>query len=184
MAGPKHLKPTQFKKGQSGNPSGRTKLGKEMCKLMRLTRREIADVGSLIVKGSYAQLEKIDKDKNETVLRRMMASVAIRSVKKGDYGALDALLNRLVGKVKDEVRFENINETAERKVGFLEFCKRAGYPEPFPKQLEMRDFIIRNQGVKMLMGARGYGKTEYITTLGVAYEIYLDPLKSFLIMTK
>src|SRR5690606_30865887 len=28
------------------------------------------------------------------------------------------------------------------------------------------------------LGARGYGKTDYITILGVAYDIYLNPLES------
>jgi hypothetical protein len=57
---------------------------------------------------------------------------------------------------------------------FSEFCVKAGYPAPFPKQEEMRAFGIDDTDPRMILGARGYGKTDYVTILGVAYEVYLD----------
>lgn len=61
---------------------------------------------------------------------------------------------------------------------FAEFCEKAGYPKPFPKQEEMRAFGIDNEDPRLLLGARKYGKTDYVTVLGVAYAIYLDFLES------
>lgn len=56
---------------------------------------------------------------------------------------------------------------------FAQFCEMAGYPNPYPKQIEMKDFGITDDEPRMLLGARGYGKSDYVTVLGVAYEVYL-----------
>ncbi len=57
---------------------------------------------------------------------------------------------------------------------FAEFCVAAKYPSPFEKQCEMREFAFTLLDPRLLLGSRGYGKTDYITILGTAYEIYLD----------
>jgi hypothetical protein len=68
---------------------------------------------------------------------------------------------------------------------FEEFCDKADYPKPFEKQIVMRDFAFNNSGVRMILGARGYGKSDYITIMGAAYEIYKQPYKMrILIITK
>ena len=55
---------------------------------------------------------------------------------------------------------------------FLEFIETAGYPVPYPKQIEMTKFVIEEKATRMLLGARGYGKTDIPEIMGVAYEIY------------
>lgn len=57
---------------------------------------------------------------------------------------------------------------------FAEFCQRAGYPIPFDKQEEMRAFTFDDESnaSRLLLGSRGYGKTDYVTILGTAWEIY------------
>ncbi len=71
---------------------------------------------------------------------------------------------------------------------FEEFCELAGYPKPYQKQKEMADFafpqIKANQNPREILGARGYGKTDFITILRTSYEIYQDPLFNILIITK
>lgn len=68
---------------------------------------------------------------------------------------------------------------------FTEFCARAGYPLPYPKQLEMRAFGFEEDVARLLLGSRGYGKTDYVTILGVAYDVYLHGIAtSNLIVTK
>lgn len=83
---------------------------------------------------------------------------------------------------------EHLNRLAERtvtpKVSFSEFCLTAGYPAPFEKQIEMSNFGINGTDPRMILGARGYGKTDYITILGVAYALYLDKTLTVLIMSK
>lgn len=72
----------------------------------------------------------------------------------------------------------------QEKKTFTDFCKAAGYPDPYPKQIEMMQFGMSEEDPRLLLGARGYGKTDYITVMGTAYELYLDPELSFLIITK
>lgn len=75
--------------------------------------------------------------------------------------------------------------TVEVKKSFVEFCQTANYPLPYPKQVEMTQFGMNEMVPRLLLGARGYGKTDYVVILGVAYELYLNPLESTnLLMTK
>lgn len=57
-------------------------------------------------------------------------------------------------------------------ITFKEFCAKSYYFEPFPKQEEMRAFGIDENVTRLLLGARGYGKTDYVTIMGVAYDLY------------
>ncbi len=82
-------------------------------------------------------------------------------------------------KNKDEL-FKN-----QQKRTFEEFCEKAGYPAPFAKQIEMKDFALNSNDPCLLLGSRKYGKTDYVTIMGTAYDIYLDPMGSTnLIITK
>jgi hypothetical protein len=73
----------------------------------------------------------------------------------------------------------------DKKKTFSEFCEKAGYPLPFDKQVEMVQFGMGESVPRLLLGARGYGKTDYVVILGIAYDIYLDPINSTnLIMSK
>lgn len=71
---------------------------------------------------------------------------------------------------------------------FEEFCKLAEYPVPYPKQIEMVKFAFPDDPAlevpREILGARGYGKTDYITILGFGFKIYKDRLTSGLLITK
>lgn len=75
-------------------------------------------------------------------------------------------------------------QIASGKKSFEDFCVAAGYPHPYPKQIEMMNFGINESGARLLLGARGYGKTDYVVILGIAYKLYLDPKFTVLIITK
>lgn len=66
---------------------------------------------------------------------------------------------------------------------FADFCEQAGYFRPFPKQTEMAEFV-RQSGARLLLGARGYGKTDYGVICGVAWALLHNPEDTFLIVTK
>jgi len=61
----------------------------------------------------------------------------------------------------------------DRILTFNEFCIKSYYFEPFPKQEEMRAFGLDLNVTRLLLGSRGYGKTDYVTIMGVAYDLYL-----------
>jgi hypothetical protein len=77
------------------------------------------------------------------------------------------------------------HEQIDERLSFEEFCIKANYPKPFEKQVEMLNFGMSETVPRLLLGARGYGKTDYVVILGIAYELYLDPMNSTtLIITK
>ena len=178
----------RWKPGQSGNPLGGKIANPALKRLKALTKEEMVDIGTLVVLGNIEELKAVAKDPHSTVLKAMMAAVAIKTIARGDPGALDCLLNRLVGKVTDQVHIKTqVIDAEKKKLSFEEFCLNAGYPKPYPKQLEMQTFAFDDieKSPRLLLGARGYGKTDYLTILGAAYEVYKTPLKTrVLIITK
>lgn len=64
--------------------------------------------------------------------------------------------------------------TTPERIPFDIFCIKAGYFKPFDKQDEMRRFMVDETGPRMILGARGYGKTDYVTIAGVAYSVYCN----------
>lgn len=91
---PKHpLKEFQFKKGQSGNPSGKPKVVFTAEEL----RKRIAKALSF----NKEQLAEILHDKKSTSLDLVLASVIAKAIKDGDINKMEYLFNRSIGKVKD-----------------------------------------------------------------------------------
>lgn len=102
MANLKNLK--NFKKGQSGNPLGGKLHNPEIKKLKNLTEAELIEVGTLVVKGRMDELRAMMKDPATTALKAMVAGLAIKTIAKGDPSAFNALMDRLLGKVKEHIQ--------------------------------------------------------------------------------
>lgn len=92
-----------FKKGESGNPAGAQKHDPEFKAVKNLTKKEMIEVGNLIVKNDYSQLLKLAQTTKATSLQKMIASVVVKIIQEGDMKNLNILLDRLIGKVKDEI---------------------------------------------------------------------------------
>lgn len=79
-------------------------------------------------------------------------------------------------------------EQEKRVETFKEFCRLAGYPPPYQKQEEMRVFAFppdqSSHIPRLILGARGYGKTDYITILGLSFEIYKNEQLHAVLITK
>lgn len=98
-----------FKPGHSGNRRGAAAHNAEVKRIRRMTHEEVAEIGSLILDGNLEKLMEVKVDRQASVLKIWMASVVVKSINKGDAHALDVLLNRITGKVK-----ENIELTGSR----------------------------------------------------------------------
>ena len=94
------------------------------------------------------------------------------------------LLSYLFPKRKAIETIELKPEPAIAIKSYVQFCESAGYPTPYPKQIEMMEFGMNSLGARLLLGSRGYGKTDYVVILGLAYQIYLRPEFTALIITK
>lgn len=105
----KQLRPYQFKKGQSGNPSGGKAHNKEIKLIKRLTNIEVAELGALILQKNITALRDIaedaknNPDSKHSSLKSIMAMIAVKAFAKGDAHSLDAILNRTAGKVPDKI---------------------------------------------------------------------------------
>lgn len=78
-----------------------------------------------------------------------------------------------------------LERKADPRKSYEQFVVAAGYPAPYPMQVSMMNFGMKENDARLLLGARGYGKTDYVVILGIAYEIYCDPMGSKnLIVTK
>lgn len=90
----------KFKKGQSGNPDGAKLHDRIPGEIKRLASKEVEEIGALILNGDTHQIKQIASDDSAPVLKRWIATVVVKALAKGDYKALDAILDRMVGKVK------------------------------------------------------------------------------------
>lgn len=94
-----------FKKGQSGNPQGGRLHNPEIKRIKALTEAELVDIGSFILKSSLEDMKKKIKHPETSMLEGMVIGLAHKAIVKGDAGAFNALMDRLLGKVKENFNF-------------------------------------------------------------------------------
>lgn len=106
----------------------------------------------------------------------IVAKILAKAFNEGDQRRLEFVIDRLIGKAPIEAPQPPGPSLFEKsqKVSFSKFCENAGYPTPFEPQIGMLDFAMNHEDPRLLLGARGYGKSDYVTVLGVAYDIYLN----------
>lgn len=95
-----------FKKGESGNPSGRPALPPELNKAINMTRK---DVMELLVKYLYKPVDEIAliaDDETSSAKDAVVCKIIHEAVKRGDEKKLEFLFNRIIGKVDSNI---NIN---------------------------------------------------------------------------
>ncbi len=107
------LKP--FQKGQSGNPLGGKLHNPEVKALKMLTQKELTRIGNLVIAGDVEELIRFRKElqaqmqagthekTGKTAIEAMVYSLALKAVK-GDQGAFETLMCRIIGKVPDKVQ--------------------------------------------------------------------------------
>lgn len=109
-----NLKP--FLPGQSGNPSGRPKVDPEIKKLRDLTKEQFKEIAEFIIQGDATTLREYKTRPGVTVLQQWIASVAITAIQRGDMASLDKLLDRLIGKVKEQVDLKVFRPTVVERL--------------------------------------------------------------------
>lgn len=102
----------RFKKGQVTNPLGAGAHNHDLKALRRLTHDEIADLGTLVVQGNVKALQAIRDDPSSSALKMWFMAVVMKAIQKGDMQALNAFLDRVVGKVSDKLVVSSQNTTS------------------------------------------------------------------------
>lgn len=100
---------TQWKPGQSGNPGGRIPLPPEVKRFKRTTHRQITEMLAKYWNMEEAEVKRIIKDPKTPAGERIFANIFLGAMSKPDTNLSTFILDRLVGKVKDE-----INITSDR----------------------------------------------------------------------
>ncbi len=95
--------PNGFKKGKSGNPLGGKLHNPVRRAIKKLTQDQISEIGSFILSNNKEKLNEIVQDKDASILKVWICSIAGNAIKKGDASALNTLLDRIVGKVTDKI---------------------------------------------------------------------------------
>lgn len=166
---------TSFKPGRSGNPAGRPQIPSDIKAARFLNQIELERILNHCVFLSVTDVTRLSKAKDAPAALVGAASI-VAKMAKGDLWSYAFVVDRLIGRVREQEPRDvtpPVSLTAGVKKTFTEFCVTAGYPAPFPKQIEMMDFGLNQTDPRLLLGARNYGKTDYITILGVAYKVYL-----------
>lgn len=72
-------------------------------KLAKLTRTDIKVLINRFANYDMIKLQELLQDKTRTVLEHAIGRIFLVAIKEGDYRRLDAMLDRLIGKVKEQV---------------------------------------------------------------------------------
>ncbi len=97
-----HLIPYQkrWAKGQSGNPTGGTKLPPELRAIQALSQPEMARLVAKYARMSPTALEAMVEAKQAPMLELVIARIFQEAAKAGDDRRLSFLLDRAIGKVQ------------------------------------------------------------------------------------
>jgi hypothetical protein len=185
-----------FKPGHKfGNPKGAC-LPPDIKGLRAFNKFELERMINACIYLTEDELKEMLDNGQTGAMQKLVAKILYMAIKNGDIWRANFILERIIGKVPNapltEAETLMLPEAKKpEKKSFTEFCIASSYFEPFPKQIEMVEFALSDDVVRLLLGARGYGKTDYCTIMGVAYDLYsawfdkLDlDLKTNLIITK
>ena len=171
-----------FKPGNKANPKGRPALPADIKGARELNKIEL---DRMLNKCVYLTLPEIKalaskRNKESPIIEMIVAKILHKAYEGADQWRAEFILQRLLGRVPNQAPPPELPSPMARDVSppvvlsFDQFCVNARYPRPYPKQLEMRAFAFDEIEARLLLGSRNYGKTDYLTVLGVAYDIYLN----------
>jgi hypothetical protein len=92
------------KKVPSSKSSGaRLRIAAETKAMRKLTRADLVLMGSMLTSMPLREARLVAKNESNTTLRTVCANAIVRANDEGDFALFDRLLDRVIGKVKEEV---------------------------------------------------------------------------------
>lgn len=111
----KHLVKHRYKPGESGNPKGRPK-NPIPDALKKMTKQSYRRIIRIAVKGNVDALGEIIENEKSSVLEVAVAKCLVVAIQKGDYGTIEQIVQRIVGKIPDELNVNSKNITLTGKL--------------------------------------------------------------------
>lgn len=146
---------------------------------IRMTQENTARVIEHCLTATNAELKEIMIAQKTPSLLRIVAGTLLREYEYGQFRDTNRLLDRVIGKATQKIEvIAPPAAVSNSRVDFKTFAERAGYAVPYDLQIEMMEFGVFTEGARMILGSRGYGKTDYVVILGVAYTLYIDWLEA------
>lgn len=109
----------RFKPGQSGNSKGRP-LNPIKNALRKLTVQQYRRIIKSCVKGNLDELKRVIKNPLSSALEVGIAACYVKAVETGDYSTIEKMLERVVGKVPEEINVnsknQNLNLNVNKKI--------------------------------------------------------------------
>lgn len=107
-----------FVKGQVANPIGANAHNPVKREFKRLTRQQLREVMTLILRSHPDQLEEARTSPNTTVLKAWIAEAAIRGIENGDLGPLMSIIDRVQGTVEQrwKVKVDPISKLSDEEI--------------------------------------------------------------------
>lgn len=103
MANPNPKRTNGFKPGNKANPLGSGAHNPVVKAIRQMTNADLATLGALLLEGDIDALRAIkERPGGHSVWKAMIASAAVTAFDRGDMGAMSALMDRIVGKVKEQ----------------------------------------------------------------------------------
>jgi len=90
-----------FQPGQSGNPKGKKPVDYDVLTIKLLTAKELALACSVLIYASQDELDRIDRDRSEPKLHRIISAALNKAHEEGDFSMLNQILDRVIGKPKE-----------------------------------------------------------------------------------
>lgn len=110
-----NLKP--IKKGQVLNPNGARTHNPIKKALMKLTVETYREVIELVLTGNLAALEEVIKNPNTPAIQVGVATAFVKALKAGDYGTIERIAERIVGKIPEVINLTSNNTNVHANLG-------------------------------------------------------------------
>ena len=98
----------RFKKGQTGNPNGGSKRMREAQAVRRVGKETLNRIAETFFEGSIEGLKALNNDKSLTPIEKLFIAVLLKAVEKGDSTAMNVILDRFIGKEKENIEVKNV----------------------------------------------------------------------------
>lgn len=107
-----------FQKGVVTNPKGRPRIPEDLKDAGRLTKPELERLMNKMLSMQPGELTKQLKSGELTCKEMLIGTIISKGIIHGDQHRLDFILNRLIGKVKEQVEYDASFEfTIKKKFG-------------------------------------------------------------------